>query len=156
MKKILFVLLVVAGSCTPYRYLERHKGEICTECLEKYAKDSSSSTIDTVYIDSPVEVSDFWQELFLNCDSTGTVQLLNYSNYIDSIAKVRVKPTYIVKNNVLTINYKVWQDSIIMLKKTIKDIKIATPPPIKVDVVPLWVWIIFALLFIIIIIKFTR
>jgi hypothetical protein len=155
MKKLLFLLAIIAVGCTPYRYLEKHKGEICTECMQKYAKDSVSVKVDTIYIQKAEQVSDFWQQLYLNCDSLGNVNINGMGAIIDSLKKSRVKPIYIIKNNVLTVNYKVYQDSIRMLQKTIKDIKLATPPPTTKDTSP-WLYVSATLLLLLLLLFFFK
>lgn len=142
----IILLLVLAFSCKPYRYLEKYHNEICAECIEEYVRDSITSIdikIDTIWVDVSENLIDStYTELYLQCDSNNQVLLIGIDRLRQSNNLVS---HYQLQNGVLKVSNKVLIDSIaelhILVERYKKDVKIVESPPIIKKIVPVWVYI---------------
>jgi hypothetical protein len=143
---IAILIGTLLAGCTPYRYLERHKDEICAKCIEEntvqITKDSIITTTDTLWIDASENIIDStYTELYFECDSNNQVLMTKVEKVKES---GRILSEYKFKNNVLTVQNKSYQDSIQELRTTIKhlqnNVKIVEKT-INKEVVPKWVYI---------------
>lgn len=162
MKKAVIIYILVVGAlltmvffygCKPVRYLDKHHAEICQGCIEEFSrdfprKDTVRIVFDTITIPG-AQTNDIWQQLYFDCDSNGNV-IYKYANAAyDSIKKTwkynnRIFLNYAFQNGILTINNKVFQDSIITLRKQItilqSNVKVIEKPPVTVYKAPVWIW----------------
>ena len=135
MKKYLIILLI-AFSCTPYRYLDKHHKEICDKCISELIRHDSIS-IDTliqyrdVYI--PLANDSIWQDVYFKCDSNNQVLMLKV---IDGKKSEKLINDFTFNNNVLRVKSKLLQDSILVLNKIIKERKTEyiQIPPVEIPV----------------------
>jgi hypothetical protein len=154
---ILILSIFYLFSCKPIRYLDKHHTELCNKCIDEYAKnfpkkDTVNVVIDTVYVLGAGIIKDEYQNLYFKCDSSGNVKLMIIGIITDSLSFVkgklastnRILSNYAFKNGILTINNKIYQDSILLLNKKItilkNDLKVITSPPIIVYKNPIWIW----------------
>lgn len=144
-KGIVLSVLLFVINCTPYRYLEKHENEICNKCIDKYSTQSVKDSViikrDTLWIDvSENIIDDTYTELYFECDSDNQVLMTKVQKIKDSD---KIISKYTFQNNVLTVQNKAYQDSILELRTTIEslknNVKIIEKPIIK-KVTPKWIY----------------
>lgn len=116
------ILIGALFSCTPYRYLNNHKDEICATCITENTIDTlivETTHTDTLWtIDSLIDSS--YTELFLECDSNNNV-LLTKINKVSGTNKTVSK--YVLQNNVLSVLNRTYIDSIQVLNLKVNKLK---------------------------------
>jgi hypothetical protein len=159
---LICLMMFLFAGCVPYRYLDKHHSEICVKCIDEYSqtfpkKDSVSTKKDTVTNPGIGLIKDFYQSMLLICDSSNKVQVRGLGMIIDSLNHDKTKDNklgdinrlltnYVFKNGILTVNFKLYQDSIRILNEKINTIQtqpptIITKPPIIEEKTPFWVWL---------------